>query len=78
MAPKQGKWKIKGFDTFSENYYDLEGEWDDEDGAKEAANERLSELARIDPGAGSLRDKVFVVGPDGTGYRYFGHMSKGS
>ena len=73
----RGKWKLEGFDTFSSERYDLEGEYDDEAAATQAARDRLKDLEKTQPSAQSggqngIQDQVFVVRPDGTKYRFHG------
>ena len=76
-------WKLEGYDTFAEEYYPLEGEYSSEKEAQRAAAKRLQELERTQPsrrpgglggsgGQGSfgIQDRVFVIRPDGSRYRY--------
>ena len=73
-----GKWKLEGFDTFDNEPYSLEGNYDDEAAAKEAARKRLEELEKTQPSATSggqgrfgIQDQVFIVRPDGSNYCFF-------
>ncbi len=68
-------YKLRGFDTFSSEWYDLEGEYDNEAAAKAAAKHRLANLERTQPartsgGQNGIQDRVFIVRPDGSQYRY--------
>lgn len=71
-------WKLEGYDTFDGTYYPLPGAYDDKDGALAAAWAMLDWLEEFQPtsrsggqGSGGLQDRVYVVSPDGTGYRVF-------
>ena len=73
------KWKIRGHDTFEDEPYPLEGEFDDQVLAEAAAAARLVHLRETQPSEesggqdpGGIQDHVYVVRPDGTEYRYFG------
>jgi hypothetical protein len=77
------KWHLKGYDTFEGGegaFYPLDGEFDDEQAAIDAARERLVELEKTKPSAGSggqdeiggIQDKVYIVRPDGSSYRFRG------
>lgn len=70
-----GFWKIEGWDTFSAESYPLEGEYKDEETAREAARLRLIDLEKTQPiessgGQDGIQDRIFVIGPDGSGYRF--------
>lgn len=71
-------WRLMGWDTFSGHWYDLDGEYRDEYAAREAAKERLEQLEEIQPTSSSggqdhygIQDRVYIVRPDGTNYRFF-------
>lgn len=73
-------WRLKGYDTFSMESYALPGEYSDESEARDAAHARLEELERTQPTSSSggqdwhgIQDKVLVVRPDGSSYRYLPH-----
>lgn len=72
-----GNWGIEGFDTFDNHPYPLPGSFKDENEAREAARARLIHLEETQPTESSggqhscgIQDRVFVVRPDGTKYRY--------
>lgn len=44
-----GAWKLEGYDTFSNEYYPLEGTYPTEIGARRAAQLRYEELERTQP-----------------------------
>ncbi len=69
-------WELEGYDTFSEEYYPLDGEYPDEASAEKAAQARLEELEKSQPstqsgGQGGIQDRVYVVKPNGARYRVF-------
>ena len=70
-------WKLKGYDAFEGAFYDIEGEYPTEGEAQQAARKKLQEIEvsqpREDSGGQddeSIQDRVFIVRPDGTQYRY--------
>jgi len=70
-------WRIRGYDEFEGEYYRLTGEFVSEDVAKEAALAQFKLLAITQPHTQSggqddfgIQDRVFVVRPDGTQYRF--------
>ena len=81
---EQKKWKIEGYDTFeskwdveSDAFYPLEGEWNEEKEAKQAAKEFLEKIERQQPSTNSggqsafgIQDHVYIVRPDGSRCRY--------
>lgn len=74
---KKEKWGIRGFDTFEEEFYPLDGEFLSEERAKEAARLRLKELEKTQPtkltgGQNGIQDRVYIIRPDGSQYRFFG------
>jgi hypothetical protein len=77
---KAKKWSLEGYDTFEggpDDYYPLEGEYDDESAAQAAARNRLAELEKTQPSSSSggqsgIQDRVFIVRPDGRKYRFHG------
>ena len=64
------KWKLEGYDTFEGSYYPLEGEYDSEAQAEDAARSRLIHLEKTQPssssgGQGGIQDRVYIVNPEG-------------
>lgn len=76
-TPKE-KWRLEGYDTFDSSPYHIDGEYNDEEAAKNAANNRLASLEKSQPSSSSggqgtfgIQDQVFIVRPDGSKFRYF-------
>lgn len=71
-------WRIGGWDTFSGEAYSISGEYATEQEAQEAARALLAEIACTQPEQetggpdGGVQDRVFVVCPDGSEYRFCG------
>jgi hypothetical protein len=72
-----GRWKLQGYDVFSDEYYHLPARHWTEALARKAARRYLRSLERMQPSASSggqkklgMQDRVFIVRPDGTAYRY--------
>ncbi len=72
-----GKWQLQGYDTFAEEFYPLEGEYDTEKQTMAVAEARLEELEATQPsehsggqGKFGIQDRVYIVRPDGTRYQY--------
>jgi len=70
-------WTLQGYDTFAGEWYDLPGRYPCESAARIAARWRLKELEKLQPSResggqapGGIQDRVYVVAPDGTMYRY--------
>lgn len=68
-------WKLVGYDTFSNEWYDLES-FKTEKAALTAAKKRLEELEKTQPATSSggqgrygIQDRVFIERPDGSQYR---------
>ena len=67
-------WRLKGFDTFSNEPYDIPGEFTEESAARAAVRKMLEEILAWQPteDAGdpdeenSIQDYVILVHPDGT------------
>lgn len=79
MCETNGKWRLKGFDEFEGAFYNYSSgeEYDSQEDAEKAAAEKLDELEVSQPsemsggqGTYGIQDRVFVVRPDGTSYRY--------
>lgn len=72
---KDGKWKLEGWDTFSMESYSIKGEYDNEEMARDAARKELIKVEEWQPTATSggqygIQDQVYIVGPDGSKYRF--------
>jgi hypothetical protein len=74
------KWRLLGYDTFEGEFYTLPDEYPSQAKAEGAAAERLRGLEKSQPstssggqGVDGIQDRVHVVRPDGTSYRYFGN-----
>lgn len=72
------KWILEGYDTFEGDSYPLEGEYDNEEEAKKAAQDRLKKLESTQPSKSSggqgifgIQDHVFIVDPKGNKKRVF-------
>jgi hypothetical protein len=68
------KWKLQGYDTFANEDYPLEGEFDTEHDAITAAKVRLANLEITQPSVSSggqdgIQDQVYVIRPDGSRFR---------
>lgn len=79
LKPK-GKWRLEGWDVFDGGNYSIQGEYDTEEQAMEAANLRLLELEEDQPTETSggqsdrgVQDRVYIVRPDGSKYRWRPH-----
>jgi hypothetical protein len=75
-------WRLEGYDTFEGASYPLKGVYGTEAAAQAAARDRLAYLETTQPTASSggqgrlgIQDRVYVVRPDGTRYRYLGSPS---
>lgn len=76
---KEKPWKLEGYDTFSEEWYPLSGEYSDEKDAIDAATKQLEDLEKIQPTETSggqklsgIQDRIYIIRPDGTRYRFTG------
>jgi hypothetical protein len=65
-----GKWSLIGWDTFADEYYPVPGEYNSEAEVRDAALKKLEDLDQVQADAGDLQDRVFVMRPNGTLYRY--------
>ncbi len=71
----EGTWTLRGYDTFADESYPLEGEFSTQADAEKAAHSLLQELEIEQPSSSSggqtgEQDRVYIIRPDGTGYRY--------
>ncbi len=71
---QNGKWKLRGHDTFANEDYPLEGEFDSEDDAIATAKVHLADLEIMQPsletgGQSGIQDQVFVIRPDGSRFQ---------
>lgn len=71
---QNNKWKLRGHDTFANEDYPLEDEFDTEHDAITAAKVRLANLEITQPsiysgGQDGIQDQVYVIRPDGTRFR---------
>lgn len=69
---KDGKWHLKGYDTFDESassFFPLPGEWESEESAKAAAALKFEEFKKKSKGP-IVWDQVYIVRPDGSAYLY--------
>jgi hypothetical protein len=69
-------WRIEGYDTFDNSWYSIAGEYATKEEALRVAHAELRKLEHHQPtaesgGQAGIQDRVYVVGPDGTGYRVF-------
>jgi hypothetical protein len=66
------RWKLEAYDSFARESYSLPGEYESQDAAEKAAEERLRHIDVVQPAATSkeLQDRVYVVRQDGTAYLY--------
>ena len=72
-------WRLRGYDTFAEEPYPLEGEYASERLAQAAAKQRMAELEESQPSASSggqsgIQDQIYIIRPDGTEYRFFSSL----
>ncbi len=77
MSMSEGKWRLKGYDTFAREHYPLQGEYATEEEARAAARAQLQYLEEIQPtkysgGQSGIQDWVYVIRPDGNSYRVRG------
>ena len=70
-------WRLQGYDTFAGESYPLPGIYFSEKSAQRAAQRELRKLEKMQPSGqsggqkeGGIQDRVFIVRPDGTTYRY--------
>lgn len=78
LSKKKPVFKLLGYDTFSNEWYDLE-EFSTEKKARTAGVKRLEELAISQPAtssggqtSGGIQDRVFIEHPDGKRFRVIG------
>ncbi|MGH7249706.1 MAG: hypothetical protein ACREGC_01915 [Minisyncoccia bacterium] len=72
-------WKLEGLDTFSDEPYLIDGQYTNEADAIRAAKAQLKALETTQPSEetggqdeGGIQDRIFVIRPDGTKYRFRG------
>lgn len=78
MAKKKKQkpvWRLVGYDTFSNEWYDLDGKYHSEEAAEKAAKKRMGELEKSQPsvssgGQSGIQDRVYIEGPDGQKHRF--------
>jgi hypothetical protein len=80
-AVKKGRWKLEGFDTFSEESYPLDGSFKDEEAARAGARLVLEKLEKTQPtrlsgGQDGIQDRVYIIRPDGSKYRFSSRILK--
>ena len=70
-------WRLEGYDAYSEEPYEIRGEWPTEEKTREAARDHLREIAFYQPEemAGGqtdegIQDRIFIIRPDGSKYRF--------
>lgn len=75
--PNQGKWRIKGKDTFENEFYSIAGEYDTEELALAAAKTQWDEIQKSqpiedagDPEFDGIQGRVWIVRPDGNKYNF--------
>ena len=73
------EWRLRRWDEFEGKYYSLPGSYPTEEAAQQAARERLAELEKTQPSSKSggqgffgIQDRVYIVRPDGSQYRFMG------
>jgi uncharacterized protein (DUF169 family) len=71
-------WKLMGYNVADREFYVLQDKYDCKEQVEEAAEALLQELERLRPtynsggqSATGTQDRVFVICPDGTSYRFF-------
>lgn len=70
LDPNRGKkWRLLGYDTFEGASYEIDGEYDDEEKAIQAARKRCEALELIQPRSQGLQDYVYVVRPNGSRFQ---------
>jgi hypothetical protein len=68
-------YRLKGYDPFSSDYYDLGGEFSTLAEAQAAARKELNELEAQQPSAQSggqdgIQDRVYIIHPNGQYVRF--------
>lgn len=78
-AVKTGKWRLLRVNEAAETQYGIPGEYDTEELAQEAARKLLAKIEETQvaseiggPTGYEMRDNVYIVRPDGTGYKFDG------
>lgn len=75
-------WRLRGYDTFADEWYPLDGIFWSERAAMRAARRYLKELEKMQPskfsgGQDGIQDRVYIVHPDGTMTRYLPNNLRG-
>lgn len=75
LAASRRSWRLLGYDTFAGTYYSVPGRYWSEQAARRAAKGYLKKVEREQPsrqsgGQKGIQDRVFIVRPDGSMYRY--------
>ena len=72
-------WHLVGYDTFANEWYNLDGEFHSLAAVEKAARARLELLEQRQPsassggqGLGGIQDRVFIETPEGRRYRWEG------
>jgi hypothetical protein len=70
-------WMLQGYDTFAGDRYHLAGPFFSERAARRAAKRELRKIEKMQPtessggqGPSGIQDRVYIVRPDGSIYRY--------
>lgn len=70
-------WKLIGHDTFEGVDYPLDGEYTDEEAARQAGETKFQSIEETQPRKSSggqddlgIQDRLFIQRPDGTRYRF--------
>lgn len=76
---KKGGWRVGTYDTFEEQFYGGGIKYSNEETAQAAARKELARIKKFQPDSmsggqefGGIQDRVFIVRPDGTKYRFLG------
>ena len=70
-------WELRGYDTFADEWYPLPGRFSSEQAARRAARKELEQVEQLQPSRdsggqkpGGIQDRIYIVRPDKTMYRY--------
>lgn len=64
LTKSRARWRLIGYDTFADEYYELSGTYPTREAAAVAERAQEQENERNQPNAGTLRDKVFILRSD--------------